>query len=325
MFHYPPVNYGVKNIKQFFCLIILFSTLLSCLTFSFLNAADNEVGDKSKTKGLTLSPLRKEAEVAPGNSIKETITISNLTEKKMTVRLSAEKFSVINQQYDYSFSDGSDIVKWIMFGSDQITLEAGESKKVLFTIAVPLDEEPGGKYISIFASSDIESGDNVVNLRQRVGSLLYITVTGNVTRFGKIISLSSPWIIGGESSWGVVLQNSGTTHFLSQYNLTIESLFGRNKIVEMSDDSLILPDSVRAITAKLPSPNIPGIYKAVYTIGLGDTPAKVEIRYIIYLPFWFLLMIMLLGYFIFWIKTNTNTKKGPRKISEFLRQRYKRH
>jgi len=123
-----------------------------------------------------------------------------------------------------------------------------------------------------------------VNSRQRIASLLYITVTGDVSRAGHLVSLSSPWAVGGDSRWSVALQNTGTTHFRSRYNVNVQNVLGHDVVASMTGDALILPGTVRAVSDRLPLPQLPGLYKAIYTIGLGDTPAIVETRFVLYLP-----------------------------------------
>jgi len=239
--------------------------------------------DPAKIKGLTLSPLRNELEVAPGTSLDGILTVTNSTDKPMVVQLSAEEFSVINQQYDYAFTAESNVAKWVTFKTLEVDLGVGESSKVMFTVSAPLSAEPGGRYISLFASTDVKTSDSGVSSRQRIASLLYITVIGDVTRSGNLISLSSPWLAINSSTWGVVLQNTGSTHFRSRYNIQVMDLFG-GEVTKIQGDVLVLPGTVRAISNELPLPQMPGIYKVVYNVGLGDTAARVEIRYILYMP-----------------------------------------
>lgn len=238
----------------------------------------------AKMKGLTLSPLRSELDIAPGTSLEGTLTVTNSTDKAMAVSLNAEEFSVINQQYDYAFTQESALAKWVTFAPAEATLSAGESKTVSFTVGVPLTAEPGGRYIGLFASTGTAISDGGIGSRQRVASLLYITVTGDVSRAGHLVSLSSPWAVGGDSRWSVALQNTGTTHFRSRYNVNVQDLLGHDVGLKMTGDALILPGTVRAVSDTLPLPQLPGLYKYIYTIGLGDTPATVETRYVLYLP-----------------------------------------
>jgi hypothetical protein len=237
-------------------------------------------------RGLTVSPLRSELNIAPGTSLDGVLTVTNSSDKVIGVNLSAEEFSVINQQYDYAFTAESNMSKWITFSQSELSLAIGEAKKVTFNVGVPLSAEPGGRYISLFASTDSGKQAEGVNSRQRVASLLYITVLGDVTRAGHLLSLTSPWVIFDKSIWSASIQNTGTTHFRSRYSVKIMSLFWDNTVANSSGDVLILPGTIRSVPDILPQPNLPGIYKIIYTIGLGDTPAKTETRYMLYMPLW---------------------------------------
>lgn len=258
------------------------SILLAWMSFGSGHAFA-ESGDQL-TKGLTVSPLRTEAEVAPGTSQDKTLSITNNNKTPITVRLSAEEFSVINQQYDYAFNIETELVKWVTFASNTIEVAPGETKSVAFRIGVPIDAEPGGRYISMFASTEAGSAGDGSTSRQRVGSLIYLTVIGNVSRVGQLVSLSAPWFVASSTDWRAALQNTGTTHYYSRYNVVIQDMFGGTQSSTTVGEALILPGTVRSVSDAVPLPRFPGIYKLTYTIGLGDTPAKVETRYMIYLP-----------------------------------------
>ena len=261
----------------------LFFVILLSITFAYSWSNQTGAVVDTKLKGLTLSPLRSELNIVPGTSLNGTLTVINSTDKSMTVNLSATEFSVINQQYDYAFTDESNLAKWVTFGQSEINLAAGKSQKVTFTVGVPLSAEPGGRYVSLFASTNVATSDSAVESVQRIASLLYITVTGDVTRVGHLVSLSSPWIISGQSMWTVALQNTGTTHFRSRYNVQTQNLFSAS-VASSFGDALILPNTIRLVSDDLPLPQLPGIYKIVYMIGLGDTPAVTETRYLLYMP-----------------------------------------
>ena len=278
-------RYLAVVVASLFCVVLL--SVITTYSWSIQTLATQ---DRATTKGLTLSPLRTELDIAPGTSLDGILTVTNSTDKPMKVSLSAEEFSVINQQYDYAFTEGSDLAKWVTFNPVGVELTVGESKKISFTVGVPLTAEPGGRYISLFAGTDTGVQDGGVNLRQRVASLLYITVLGDVTRVGHLVSLSSPWAIAGKSMWSVALQNRGTTHFRSRYSVQLYNLLGNGMAANMSGDALILPGTVRAVSDILPLPQLPGLYKIVYTIGLGDTPAVVETRFVLYIPPMFIIL-----------------------------------
>lgn len=260
--------------------VVALSILAVLLSMQTVFAADS-------LKGLTLAPLRTEISLAPGTSHSGTLTVTNSTDDQMTVDMGAEEFSVINQNYDYSFSPDTDISRWVSFNPSEVVLKPGQSKKIPYTLGVPLTAEPGGAYISLFASTVVGMPDEGASSRQRVASLLYISVfsdvLGDTTRVGHLLSLSSPWFVTDKATWGATLQNSDISHYRSDYEVKVENLFG-GTAAEMSGSALILPGTIRAITDTLPLPKLPGLYKVVYSIGLGKTPSPDRVHYMLYMP-----------------------------------------
>lgn len=278
----------------------------------FCLAQNSPVDALTHLKGLTLSPLRTELNIAPGTSQGGVLRVTNNSTLSMTVTMSAEVFSVINQQYDYAFTAESNVVKWVTFNPTDINLEPGKGENVTYTVGVPLSAEPGGRYISLFASTNTNKTASGVESKQQIASLLYITVLGNVSRIGHLISLSSPWLMSGDSTWDMALQDTGTTHYSSRYSLQIEDLFGGRTVAGMSGESLILPDTIRLVTNELPAPAWPGLYKAVYDIGLGDNPAVTKTLLILYMPLWAsILIVVLIIALIYWYRSVP--KKKTRK------------
>lgn len=239
-------------------------------------------------KDFTLTPLRTEFNIAPGTSQDGVLSVTNTTDVDMTVQFSAEAFSVINQQYDYAFDAESKLSDWVYFAKDKIQLAPGAPRDVKYTVGVPLSAEPGGRYISLFASTDTGDSGTGVNSRQRIGSLLYITVLGDVSREGHLLGLSSPLFVGDVSRFSMTIQNTGTTHFKSRYSVTLNNIFGGKESATTTNETLILPGTIRAVLDYMPTPSWPGAYKVTYSIGLGDTPAVTREHYIIYLPSVFL-------------------------------------
>ncbi len=265
--------------------VFLFAILFAIINTIFFCNTDIHAID-----GFTVSPVRTEIDILPGTQKTGNLTVKNETNKLMEVGFSAESFSVINQYYDYQFTAETNVADWVGFQDKKIELKPGEEKKITYTIGVPLESEPGGRYISIFVSNDTKNDNDGIAARQRIASLLYITVTGDVTRSGELISLNTPWFITDNNDWSIVVRNSGTTHFRSRFNTVVSDMF-KNKIGEnIMDESMLLPGTIKLINGKFQTPNLPGIYKVTYTIGLGDNPAVVQERYVLYMPIWLILL-----------------------------------
>jgi hypothetical protein len=235
-------------------------------------------------RSLGISPLRSELTISPGTSFDGKVILNNSGKAAVTVTMNTEAFSVNDEAYDYSFDASGKGVDWVTFGSNTVSIDPGKSTTVSYKVSVPIASEPGGRYLSLFASSSPSTATSGVTSVNRVASLLYITVTGDITRTGKVLTFNSPVLTFGDPTWTTTIQNSGSAHFHSLYNVNVKSLFGGATHTSAQGDSLILPASVRLLSQTIPHPDWLGIYRLDYTIGLGDTPAQRETRYIVYLP-----------------------------------------
>ncbi len=285
---------GRKRLKH---LINLSYLLILLIIFFIFTNIKNVVAD-SNVKGLTLSPLRSEIELSSGSMVNGKLSVKNQSNETIKVSFSADEFKVVNQQYDYAFDQESEISKWVTFKNDRLILEPGQTKENIYSVGVPNSAEPGGYYISIFASTVSNFSKNAINSEQRIASLLYVTITGDVSRIGKLVSFSSPWLLTSNQQWSVLLQNKGTTHYRSRYSITFYSIFGQIMSGTKTGEALILPNTIRLITDDYIMPKWPGLYKVKSIIGLGDNPAKEVIRYVLFLPLWSILAILLFIIFL---------------------------
>ncbi|MDB5167086.1 MAG: hypothetical protein JWN26_231 [Candidatus Saccharibacteria bacterium] len=271
---------------------LLGSSLVLCLAIFSIGT---HVYALTVPTGLTIAPVRTELQIVPGTVQTGQLTIYNMTTNDMNVTMDSEVFNVINEQYDYSFNATSPVAGWVQFDPTTTILAAGKSKTINYSVNVPAGAEPGGKYISLFASTSIKSNNTAVNSSERVGSLLYITVSGNVSRTGYVLSLFTPWTMINTSMWSATLHDGGTAHFASNYSMSVKTLWNTD-VSSYSNSSLILPKTIRLIQGTIAEPKVPGIYKLVFIASLGDSSdAKLE-RYILYMPIygWIIISIAVL-------------------------------
>lgn len=255
-------------------------TAVVILAISAALPASADAPDRS----LGISPLRSELTILPGTSFDGTLTLTNSGKQSVSVSLNAEAFSVTNQVYDYSFDESGKGADWTSFSQKTLDIASGKSATVSYKVSVPIDAEVGGRYISLFASSSPTTSDNGVTSVNRVASLLYITVAGDITQTGKILTFNSPLVSFSNPTWTATIQNNGSAHFHSLYDVQVKSLFGGITLGSSQGDSLILPSSVRLLSQEMSGLDAIGIYRLDYTIGLGDVSAYQQTRWILYVP-----------------------------------------
>ena len=234
-------------------------------------------------QGLTISPIRTQLTIAPGTVQTGQLNLYNTTSSDMAIAMSAELFSVTDQQYNYSFNPNSPVAGWVRFDASSVTLAPGKSQTINYSINVPASAEPGDRYITLFATTSIVGDNTKASSTERVGSLVYITISGDVSRMGYVISFFTPWTMISSSTWSATLRDSGTSRFTSNYTMSVKTLWDAD-VSSSSDSSLILAKTIRLIQGSIVEPKIPGIYKLVFTTTLGDSPDVKLVSYILYMP-----------------------------------------
>lgn len=281
--------------------LIVSLTLIS----SPLHAAD------TSDKGLSISPLRKEVSVMAGTESSGYFTVANLTSKPMDIEFSVREFSVTEFIYDYKFHvPGND---WVKLKKQKMTLQPGKNERVWYDIVSPEKTTPGGYYFALFASTKVD-GDGLPGTIQAV-SLLYTKVEGKLLTTSVLQNDSAPFfVMGDQVDYKFHVKNTGNIHFSAYFYGKVEGLLGMRS--EQGTSHLVMPNVPREIKGSVPSPFLPGIYKFTYgyKVDFADIITS-KTTYILYMPLWSLVTILLIGILGSWLwqryaKKSKSTAKG---------------
>ncbi len=176
---------------------------------------------------VSISPNRKNYEVAPGEVIEDTIKITN-TEAypaitKITVLdLIPDPASKNIQYVDVPQPRG--LLNWITIPVTEKLLEPSESYAFEYTINVPKDVAAGSYNTELFgsASAPDESGTRV-GVTSRAGALVNVTIEGDYIEDLKLeeFNLNAAQLQRGNITFDVNLKNDGTITEQPFGNLTI--------------------------------------------------------------------------------------------------------
>lgn len=246
-------------------------------------------------EGVQVKPLRTYPVLDRGTTGTGSLTLTNTSTAVQSVSMSTEIFKVNGQDYDYNFTDGSE-ADWVIFAETTATLEPGQSKVMKYSLAIPADAVPGGHYFALLTAIKPPSEQTGVTEIKRVASLVYLEVSGPITKGGDVTGFSVPWLVlKPETSTELYLSNSGTSH--SRAKVLIEGRSWLSQILRQPVkqygvvEGTIMPSTVRRLTHSLQLPTTPGIYSVSATYSRpqgGQTTLK---RTIIYAPIWFLALI----------------------------------
>jgi hypothetical protein len=134
-------------------------------------------------KALTLSPARIEINGDPGSTVGGEFTVSNDQTTPQTLYVSYENFNAQGESGAPAFSsEKSGLDTWITVTPPEITIAAGQSVKVPYTITIPKNADAGGYFSAIFLSSAPPSSQTTqVSIGAKVGVLILLRVNGQIT------------------------------------------------------------------------------------------------------------------------------------------------
>jgi uncharacterized membrane protein len=270
---------------KFYRLLVLAYFLCTAFTAAVLPStpayAQDALAPTNANAGLTISPLRTNPSMKAGTSRTQKLTIENRTPRPMRITLNYERFSLGDGTYDYSFYPvDKDIIR---FEISDFTLTANTSRAIAYQISVPADFTPGGYYYTIFATNKSKNGS--IETQSRVGSLIFLTVDGNLDRTTSIIQTQAPsFSVRPRIPVSVKLENTGNVH--SENVVTTELSGSMMTTQKVSSLHLVIPGTVRTLSYNIAAPRFPGIYTIHISSNNGYTPPSTTTLQIAYIPIW---------------------------------------
>lgn len=218
--------------------------LLTVLAVSLLASGSAHAA----SSGLTVSPTSFDVAVAPGESYSGEMLVINQSELDYRYKVYATPYSVNGEDYQPYFSpvEGAiDITSWFRLGKESNELKVGNQDEIPFTITVPEGTGAGSYYATIFAETEDKGSMGVVT-RKRVGTVIYLRVTGDAIEKGNVASWDVPWLQEAPFKGSLRVANEGSVHFSSKVKVTVSDVFGGVKYVHERDQKVI-PQKVRDI------------------------------------------------------------------------------
>lgn len=270
------------------CSLALAITILGlALFFSTAQAA---------TESLTVSPLKGEFKLAPGQQANGSIKIKNSGEKPIDVEVYVQTFAVTNENYDQEFHRSDNKLaaeNWVSLSDNNYKIQPKQQITVNYLVNVPLDSEPGGHYAAIFTQTKpVAVAKGEVVQAKRVAHLLYLEIAGQVSKVGQIVSTKTDfWQKHSPIYSRVRAKNGGNTHYRVDGSVTVKNLFGGD-VSKARFDGLLMPGTVRLFAVQNEAPNWPGLYRVETKVGFPSGRSEKATSWILYLP---LLYIYIVG------------------------------
>jgi hypothetical protein len=260
---------------------------LILLTLIFVMAIPAKAA-KELPKGITVNPSMAHVDLALDPSELK-ISYTNNTNSEITLSLSVEDFTELEDGYKISFIEGNkastykySLSSWISFENNLLQLNPGETKAARIFIDNKRITK-GGHYASILAKIQQPIEKNTINLQGVLSSLLFVRAsTGREIEEGKISDFK-PLRDGFDYPDVYILrfENNGNVHIapfgLIEVYDPLGNLAAKGQLNMDSSDAL--PESIKRYDTKVITYQkvlLPGIYTAKINMHFGKNYQKLS-------------------------------------------------
>ncbi|MFY1698194.1 WxL protein peptidoglycan domain-containing protein [Solwaraspora sp. WMMA2101] len=179
-----------------------------------------------------------EYKLDPGATLTDYVAITNHSDQPITLDVYAsDAFTTEQGGFDLLPATGEpvDVGSWVTFESRTFTVPSTSRLDVPFTIAVPDNATPGdhpGGIVASLAATGTDAEGNQVAVDHRVGSRIYLRVTGELQPGLDMVDLSTTYdgtwnpIGGGTVTTSFTVRNTGNVRLAGRPELTVTGPFG---------------------------------------------------------------------------------------------------
>lgn len=177
--------------------------------------------------------------VNPGIELHDFVTITNVGAAAATFKLYGTDATNDFETGAFSLLSADekpvDVGSWIHMDQPEVTLDPGAHTIVPFSLSIPTDAGPGehvAGIVAAYSKPTTDSAGQAVVLDQRVGTRMYLTVSGaiavSVEASGVTSGYNSPWnpFGAGSHDTGYSVTNTGNMRANVEQTLQINGPFG---------------------------------------------------------------------------------------------------
>jgi len=305
----------------------IFTIFMVTILISIISApVGSATAEEPESLGLGVRPAKLEMQAAPGTKETKTITVTNVSEQELTVKVSVYDFEITTNNILNYYRPGDasySCAQWVDIGKKVFTLGPKKSQDVNLTLVVPKNVEPGGHYASVtFTSAGKPSAGEVkVHTAVRLGVLILATSRGPLIREGKILSFRA----FKESFWHwtnsfnrvakmkslktsiktslarpvfirAVFENRGNVHLNLKGTLRIKDFFGKTVFRERVPEYTVLPKTKRYIDFNWKRPPLLGKFSGQLNIKYAEGKTKTK-KVSFYIFSWLLIVLIVFAIF----------------------------
>lgn len=285
----------------------VFALASSALVLVGIVASGGLAHAASGGNALKISPVRQDLVIKPGESKTVDVYVQNMTKQPASLQAIANDFTasddesgtpkILLDKDSYAPSHG---LKRYIAPINDFTLQPNEQKDIKVTISIPKNAAGGGYYGAVrFAPSSTNSNQQL-SLSASVGSLLLVTVPGDITEqlgtvsfnVGKGGNAGTFFVSGKDLQSYIRFKNGGNVQVYPFGKVTLKKsgkVLAAYEINNTDPRGAVLPDSIRKFTTSLgDKANSFGKYTVEGNFGYGTKGQLLSAKttfYVVPLPY----------------------------------------
>ena len=275
--------------------------------------------------GLSAIPPRLEILANPGETVTKEVKIRNISSSDKLINTSSKNFVVLDDigtptQFDNT-NEGTNrwaSSSWVHISNTTFTLKPGEIRSLNITINVPKTAIPGGYYNMILHNTKNEAYLNSSGslVETNVGTLLYITVPGNIQESAQITNFFAPKFSEyGPINLNVTIRNTSDIHISPVGTITISNWLGGQTAKLDLNPTNIFPYTSRNLTNTLSNKWLFGRYTASLKANFGFSNQSLNSTIYFWVFPWRFVTLIIIALILITVITILIKKKQPKLTS----------
>ncbi len=266
-------SHGIKQmVKQTRSYFLIVAALI-CLAGPLLMSSGAYAQEKI---GLSVSPPTFEFSANPGDTITNSIRVENITGQPLPVSVDVRNLSALGEEGQVNLSNEDNsyaLAKWIKVDPGSVTIDSKNTETFSFTISVPTNAQPGGRFGSVVFSTIPQKvlGGSGVAVGQEVGALIFLKIAGSVHENAQFASFTPGSKIHefGPINFEARVKNLGNVQFRPRGTITISNVFGKTVATIPIDSRNVLPGAIRKMEGRWNHHWLFGPYTATTSLVYG--------------------------------------------------------
>lgn len=257
------------------------SSQLAPFVFPVQVSAQEVVQDSSEQVQLTAIPPRLGDDLTlraqPGQTIQTSVKIKNASQVAQSIETLIEDF-IISEDGTQPIPVEEDtpsqwsLASWVTLSPLRQVLLPNQTAEINVLIEVPADALPGGRYAMIMHQpiADLTAGGAASGVAQRVGTLVYLVVEGDINEEAYITGVNVPKFQEfGPVAMQFSLDNRSDIHIRPNISIEIKNMLGQTSEELHLETKNIFPYTTRAFDTTWNKSWGFGRYTAIIKAGYG--------------------------------------------------------